>query len=123
VTAALAPRLAAAYTATLWTDRYAQRTRGMAASPIREVLKLVEDPEIISFGGGLPAPEAFPRDEVAAAAQRAPSRPPGLDSWTGTSATSAWSIASAGTLCWPPSPGTFPRECAGPGPTAACSFG
>jgi 2-aminoadipate transaminase len=55
---------------TLWQDRYAQRTRGMAGSPIRDLLKLLEDPAIVSFAGGLPAPEALPRAEVAAAAQR-----------------------------------------------------
>src|SRR5512135_3003701 len=35
----------------------------MKASEIRELLKLVEDPEIISFAGGLPAPEVFPIKE------------------------------------------------------------
>jgi 2-aminoadipate transaminase len=42
----------------------------MAGSPIRALLKVLEDPAIISFGGGLPAPEAFPRAEVEAAAVR-----------------------------------------------------
>lgn len=34
--------------------------KGMKRSPIRELLKLIENPEIISFAGGLPAPETFP---------------------------------------------------------------
>jgi 2-aminoadipate transaminase len=55
---------------TPWSDRYALRTRGMTSSAIRELLKLVEDPEIISFGGGLPAPEVFPVAQIEAAARR-----------------------------------------------------
>ncbi|HET7292410.1 MAG TPA: PLP-dependent aminotransferase family protein, partial [Vicinamibacteria bacterium] len=54
-----------------WSDRFAGRTRRMTSSAIRELLKLTEQPEIISFAGGLPAPEVFPVAEVAAAAQRA----------------------------------------------------
>jgi len=37
---------------------------GMEASEIRELLKITEAPEIISFAGGLPAPELFPVDEI-----------------------------------------------------------
>jgi 2-aminoadipate transaminase len=36
---------------TLWTQRYAQRTQRMQSSAIRELLKLTERPEIISFAG------------------------------------------------------------------------
>jgi 2-aminoadipate transaminase len=57
-------------TDTPWSDRYALRARGMKSSAIRELLKLIEDPGIISFAGGLPAPEVFPVAEVADAAQR-----------------------------------------------------
>ncbi len=39
-------------------------TRSMKRSVIRELLKLVEKPEIISFAGGLPAPNTFPVDEL-----------------------------------------------------------
>jgi 2-aminoadipate transaminase len=35
----------------------------MKSSVIRELLKLTEQPDIISFGGGLPAPEVFPVKE------------------------------------------------------------
>ena len=38
--------------------------RGMKKSAIRELLKLTKDPEIISFAGGLPAPETFPIEEL-----------------------------------------------------------
>jgi len=57
-------------TDTPWSDRYALRARGMKSSAIRELLKLIEDPGIISFAGGLPAPEVFPVAEVADAAHR-----------------------------------------------------
>jgi 2-aminoadipate transaminase len=55
---------------TPWDHRYAQRTQRMKNSAIRELLKLTEDPEIISFAGGLPAPDVFPVDEFSAACQR-----------------------------------------------------
>ena len=45
---------------TLWKSRYAQRTLGIKSSAIRELLKVTQNPEIISFGGGLPAPDVFP---------------------------------------------------------------
>ncbi len=55
---------------TPWDHRYAQRMHRMKASAIRELLKLVEDPEIISFAGGLPAPEVFPIKEFQAACNK-----------------------------------------------------
>ena len=55
---------------TPWEQRYAQRTQRMGSSAIRELLKLTEQPDIISFGGGLPAPELFPVDEFKIAADR-----------------------------------------------------
>ena len=45
---------------TLWKSRYAQRTLGIKSSAILELLKVTQKPEIISFGGGLPAPVVFP---------------------------------------------------------------
>jgi 2-aminoadipate transaminase len=48
---------------TPWDNRYAQRTQRMGSSVIRELLKLTEKPDIISFGGGLPAPDVFPVEE------------------------------------------------------------
>src|SRR6516165_7844514 len=47
---------------TLWKSRYAQRTLGIKSSAIRELLKVTQRPEIISFAGGLPAPDVFPTD-------------------------------------------------------------
>ncbi|MEY7999997.1 PLP-dependent aminotransferase family protein [Clostridium sp. Mt-5] len=43
---------------------FSQRADGLKASEIRELLKLTEMPEIISFAGGLPAPELFPVEEM-----------------------------------------------------------
>lgn len=44
--------------------KYADRMNRMKASEIREILKLTQRPEIISFAGGLPAEELFPIDEI-----------------------------------------------------------
>ncbi len=48
---------------TPWDYRYAQRTQKMKASAIRELLKITEQPNMISFGGGFPAADVFPVDE------------------------------------------------------------
>lgn len=55
---------------TPWDHRYAQRTQRMSGSAIRELLKLTERKDIISFAGGLPAPDVFPIKELSAACQR-----------------------------------------------------
>ncbi len=55
---------------TPWEHRFAQRTQRMTSSAIRELLKLTEKPEIISFGGGMPAPEVFPIQEFEEACVR-----------------------------------------------------
>jgi 2-aminoadipate transaminase len=55
---------------TLWEQRFAQRTQRMKSSAIRELLKLTEQPDIISFAGGLPAPEVFPTQEFKEACAR-----------------------------------------------------
>ena len=49
-------------------QHFSQRVSGAKRSAIRELLKLTEQPDIISFGGGLPAPESFPHKELAAIA-------------------------------------------------------
>lgn len=43
-----------------WSAHYSDRTRGLTSSAIRELLKLTQRPEVISFAGGLPAAELFP---------------------------------------------------------------
>ena len=47
---------------------FASRTVAMRPSAIREILKVTESPEIISFAGGLPAPELFPVEAAMMAA-------------------------------------------------------
>lgn len=47
--------------------RFAERMDRLKMSAIRELLKLTERPEVISFAGGLPAAELFPVAEIAAA--------------------------------------------------------
>jgi 2-aminoadipate transaminase len=44
--------------------RFARRIENVRTSTIREILKVTEQPEIISFAGGLPAPELFPVENV-----------------------------------------------------------
>ena len=44
--------------------KFADRMDNLKASEIRELLKLTERPEVISFAGGLPAPELFPIEEM-----------------------------------------------------------
>ncbi|MGA1987862.1 MAG: PLP-dependent aminotransferase family protein [Candidatus Sulfotelmatobacter sp.] len=55
---------------TLWKSRYALRTLGIKSSTIRELLKVTQRPEVISFGGGMPAPEVFPLERFAEACQK-----------------------------------------------------
>lgn len=43
---------------------YSNSARGMKRSEIRELLKLTTRPGIISFAGGLPAPDLFPVEEI-----------------------------------------------------------
>ena len=43
---------------------FASRMNQMRASEIREILKITKRPEVISFAGGLPAPEVFPVEEI-----------------------------------------------------------
>ena len=50
-----------------WDGRYASRAGRMVASEIRELLKLVDQPDIISFAGGIPDPALFPTEAIAAA--------------------------------------------------------
>jgi 2-aminoadipate transaminase len=55
---------------TAWTSRYALRTKGIKSSAIRELLKITQRPEVISFAGGLPAPEVFPLQRFEEACHR-----------------------------------------------------
>jgi 2-aminoadipate transaminase len=55
---------------TAWKSRYALRTNGIKSSAIRELLKITQRPEVISFAGGLPAPEVFPTKRFEEACHR-----------------------------------------------------
>ncbi|MBV9087226.1 MAG: PLP-dependent aminotransferase family protein [Acidobacteriaceae bacterium] len=55
---------------TVWSYRYAQRTQRVKSSAIRELLKITQDPEVISFAGGLPAPDVFPTERFQEACSR-----------------------------------------------------
>lgn len=47
-----------------WERFLARRTQHMKGSAIRELLKFTQQPDVISFGGGMPAPELFPVREI-----------------------------------------------------------
>jgi len=53
----------------------AARLHGVASSPVRDLLALLERPEVLSFAGGLPAPELFDVDGVREAYARVLSGP------------------------------------------------
>lgn len=46
---------------------FSRRLAAAESSAVREILKVTEKPEIISFAGGLPAPELFPTEQMAEA--------------------------------------------------------
>lgn len=45
-------------------DEFSEIAKNLKASEIRELLKLTQQPDIISFAGGLPNPESFPVDTI-----------------------------------------------------------
>lgn len=53
-----------------WGHVFAGRVGGMSASEIRELLKLIDRPEIISFAGGIPDPDFFPTAAIARAYEK-----------------------------------------------------
>jgi DNA-binding transcriptional MocR family regulator len=50
-----------------WEKIFATRSSRMRASEIRELLKLLDRPDIISFAGGIPDPALFPDEDFKAA--------------------------------------------------------
>jgi 2-aminoadipate transaminase len=54
-----------------------ERARKLTSSAIREILKVTERSEIISFAGGLPAPSTFPADRIREATDRVLREAPG----------------------------------------------
>ncbi len=55
----------------------ARRMRGVVPSAVREILKVAERPDVLSFAGGLPAPELFPAEALSQAYQAALRKNPG----------------------------------------------
>jgi len=49
---------------------YSRRALMMKSSIIREIIKIAKKPGVISFSGGFPAPELFPKAELAEISQR-----------------------------------------------------
>ncbi|MFI1421114.1 PLP-dependent aminotransferase family protein [Streptomyces sp. NPDC020731] len=49
------------------TPPFAARARTVGGSPVRDILAVTARPEVINFAGGLPAPELFDTDGIAAA--------------------------------------------------------
>jgi 2-aminoadipate transaminase len=50
--------------------QFARRAERMTPSVIREILKLTEQPGIISLAGGLPSPDSFPVEAMREATAR-----------------------------------------------------
>lgn len=50
--------------------QFSQRALALKSSAIRELLKITERPEVISFAGGLPSPSTFPIEALHAATDR-----------------------------------------------------
>src|SRR5690606_20063959 len=57
-----------------WT--FSERARKLTSSAIREILKVTERPEVISFAGGLPSPATFPVERLQAACNEVLARAP-----------------------------------------------
>lgn len=47
----------------IWEDNYSYTAKNVRPSPIREMLAVIKQPGMISFAGGMPAPEVFPVDK------------------------------------------------------------
>lgn len=49
-----------------WSTRFSERMSRVHANEIRELLKLLDQPDILSFAGGIPDPDLFPADRIQA---------------------------------------------------------
>ena len=47
----------------IWKEHFSQCSKNARPSPIREILAVIKNPGMISFAGGMPAPEVFPVNE------------------------------------------------------------
>lgn len=48
-----------------WPDLFARRVKQLSGSQIRNYFRLTERPEVISFAGGFPDSDLFPREDIA----------------------------------------------------------
>lgn len=48
-----------------WHDKLSDRAQGFKTSDIRDLLKLLEQPEVVSFAGGVPDSSRFPYEKMA----------------------------------------------------------
>jgi 2-aminoadipate transaminase len=53
-----------------YTFQFSKRAQGLTSSVIREILKVTQQPEVISFAGGIPSPLSFPVDAFKASFDR-----------------------------------------------------
>lgn len=47
-----------------WEGFFSNETKGLKSSEIRDLLKLTEGKNVISFAGGLPDPSTFPVEDI-----------------------------------------------------------
>ncbi|MDO9508565.1 MAG: PLP-dependent aminotransferase family protein [Thermovirgaceae bacterium] len=47
----------------IWESNFSNKAKNVRPSPIREILSVIRQPGMISFAGGMPAPEVFPVKE------------------------------------------------------------
>lgn len=47
----------------MWSENFSKKAKSVRPSPVRELLKVIKQPGMISFAGGMPAPEVFPVDQ------------------------------------------------------------
>jgi 2-aminoadipate transaminase len=52
-----------------WKENFSEIAHKSRPSPVREILKVVGQPGMISFAGGMPAPEVFPVEQFAEGAE------------------------------------------------------
>ena len=65
-------------TETFWEEHLSHGARALVSSAIRDLLQVTAQPEMISFAGGLPAPDCFPVMALADAATRVLTNTPAL---------------------------------------------
>ena len=58
-----------------WTEKFSKDASAIKASEIRELLKILADPSILSFAGGIPDPALFPMEKVTAIRKKIEGQP------------------------------------------------